>query len=745
MQRLAKRWKHQVFNLASGIFFLLGISLLIFCQAQAVVFTTNETGSLEVSPLDDHTIVIAFQDNTQSEVSFVVYDTNGTNITGIVDLDTSASYLPYRSLGVSALNSTHFVVAWYDDSDYDATFAVCDRTGSLVTGPIDADTDVGTSYSVKVSALNSTHFVVAWADTTDYNVSFSVYTAGGSLATGPICVDDDVGSNLLVVSVSALNSTHFVVGWHDDASKAHSFAVYKADGTLVAGPTNVAVSTGYSYGDVSVSSLNSTRFVIAWYNANLDQASFSVYRSNGSSVSNADVATSSSSVQAAALNSTHFVISWADEANSDLTYAVYSASATLCVGPTDLETDFSGLYSQSCTSQESGTGLGLWSDCWVIAYKNATTESIWRGFYPNGTSWPGAVPPSNTDPSVNSPSDVSYNYGKTGNTIPWVVTDPEESSGSYTVYKNNTWHGSGTWTNATSIDYNVDGFAVGTWAMRIEATDGQGGANASDTVLVSVNAAAPSVNSPSDLTMEEGDHQVIPWIVTDADDASGTYVVTRYGDPWSHGTWTNATSIDVSLDGLAPGTWKFVINATDGSAYCSDTVTVTVKSVAGVPSSGTADDGMTGSGDGDGGEWDPDPYHDTESEEEEADESRSGAIEPEPTPPILPEPPPAPSWLETLFEAMRRDLYRILEFINWLMSWAVTWILLILAGFFFLVVVSERDKTRREIRPRGAIGGTIIGRMPKRFTTPRPPKPPKPRLPKIRIPKMRIPKFKFKL
>jgi len=251
---------------------------------------------------------------------------------------------------------------------------------------------------------------------------------------------------------------------------------------------------------------------------------------------------------------------------------------------------------------------------------------------------------------------------------------------------------------------------------------------------------APTLNSPSDITMVEGDHATIGWIVTDAENATGSYSITKNGDPWSSGTWLNGTSLDVSLDGLAPGTWKFVITASDGIDSASDTVFVTVKSGAGSPSAGTGDDGMTGSGQGSGGDWNPDPYH---------DDSGSGPIEPEP--PTLPELPPAPSWLEMLFEAMRRDLYRILEFINWLMSWAVTWILLILGGFFFLVLVSERrDKTRREMKPRGAIGGTIIGKMPKRWTspkvkTPRPPRPPKPTLPKMTIPKMRIPKFKFKL
>jgi len=302
------------------------------------VFSTNEVGPVHVCPLNSHTIVVAFNDNTEGDVSFIVYDTNGSNLTDIVDADTDAAGLDYTSVGVSAFNSTHFVVGWYDGTDGDASFAVYNSSGSLVSGPIDVDTDVGTSHSVQVSALNSTHFVIAWFDSTDLNVSFAVYSSSGSLVTGPVCVDDDAGTDSYAVSVSSLNSTHFVVGWYDRSDQDVSFAVYTAGGSLVTGPVDVDTDAGIGTHSVSVSTLNSTYFVIGWYGANSNWANFSVYTVAGSSVSSAGVDSGSPTIQVSALNSTHFVASWYDDVDHDLTYAIYNSSGGLCVGPTDLET-----------------------------------------------------------------------------------------------------------------------------------------------------------------------------------------------------------------------------------------------------------------------------------------------------------------------------------------------------------------------------------------------------------------------
>jgi len=92
----------------------------------------------------------------------------------------------------------------------------------------------------------------------------------------------------------------------------------------------------------------------------------------------------------------------------------------------------------------------------------------------------------NTDPSVTSPADVTYSYGQTGNTLSWTVTDPEQASGAYTIYRDGSKVQGGTWTNATAITVSVDGLTVGTYTYSISATDGQGGTNATDSATVTV-------------------------------------------------------------------------------------------------------------------------------------------------------------------------------------------------------------------------------------------------------------------
>jgi hypothetical protein len=386
------------------------VSLLVLADLQfdfvstvhaTTAFSAVNVTSAHTCPLDTHTFVVAYHDDTNDDFSFQIWDTNGTQVLAETDVDeTSGGAMGYTTVGVSALTSTTFVVGWLDKASTNVVFAVYDTSGACVSGPTIAGSDVGTlSYSVQVSCFNSTHFVIAWFNYTAKTVAFTVYNSTGTVISGPTNATTGIG-NGYCVSVSAFNSTHFVIGWYDVTARDATFSVYDSSSNLVAGPTDADTNAGLSAVSVSVAALNSTYFVIGWFNLTGSAAAFAVYDSAGALKTGPTVAggagPSSMSVQVAVLNSTAFVISWYDNTDYDLSFATYLSDGTAVAAKTDVESWPTAANApfkyQSPCSQETGTSIKLYSDNWVIAYANTTTQAIWQAFYPNGTAWDGTVP-----------------------------------------------------------------------------------------------------------------------------------------------------------------------------------------------------------------------------------------------------------------------------------------------------------------------------------------------------------------
>jgi len=356
-----------------------------------VIFSTSLITSVKTAPLSKNTFVIAYCDDINDDISFQVYYANGTQLLAETDADTTAGNCAEVSVSVSAFNSTHFVIGWADQIDNDATFAVYNTTGTAVVAATDVDTTASTQ-GVSVSAFDSTHFVFGWSDQIDQDASFSTYYSNGTLIA---TADVDTTQQGTEVSVSTFNSTHFVIGWFDYFDGQVSFAIGNYTGVVVSQQNVESPGTG-SF--ISVSTFNSTAFVISWWNKDAQDASFRTYYSNGTAISaivdaDAAIGTADVTVQAAALNSTHFVISWYDSADYDLTYAIYNSAGTVNVTATDIEAWPTGVNApfafHAVASQESGTAIGFCGDNWIMSYANTTTQAIWKSYTPSGTTWDG--------------------------------------------------------------------------------------------------------------------------------------------------------------------------------------------------------------------------------------------------------------------------------------------------------------------------------------------------------------------
>jgi parallel beta-helix repeat protein len=180
-----------------------------------------------------------------------------------------------------------------------------------------------------------------------------------------------------------------------------------------------------------------------------------------------------------------------------------------------------------------------------------------------------------TPPTLDSPSDEIAFEAATGQTITWTASDL--NPGDYAVHLDGEMDADGTWTD--EVTYNIDALSVGIHEVVLRIYDLDGNSD-SDTVMVEVisDDTAPTIDSPSDLTLYEGSTGgKIVW--TPSDEWPAEYEIESNGSVVTSGTWAGSRII-YSLDGLSLGTYSFELTVYDGSGNsASDSVTITILDV----------------------------------------------------------------------------------------------------------------------------------------------------------------------
>jgi hypothetical protein len=177
-------------------------------------------------------------------------------------------------------------------------------------------------------------------------------------------------------------------------------------------------------------------------------------------------------------------------------------------------------------------------------------------------------------PSIDSPSNLTYEAGTTNNLVTWSPTSG--SPASYKVYQDNSLHENETW-DGSEISISVDGLDPGTYNLTIQVFDTHN-AYVTDTVYVTVeDTTNPIIDHPPDVTYNETDTgNTIQWNPTDLYPAS--YVIMLDNEQLSSGTWnTSGESIQISIDGLSAGSYTYNLTVIDQSGNLAfDLVSVVV-------------------------------------------------------------------------------------------------------------------------------------------------------------------------
>ena len=200
---------------------------------------------------------------------------------------------------------------------------------------------------------------------------------------------------------------------------------------------------------------------------------------------------------------------------------------------------------------------------------NIATDTIWVTVFFIDTTNPVII---------NQPINLTYQDISTGNFVNWTAIDDYDTA-NYSLYIDNSLISNGFWLNASSVDINIDGLAVGLHNVTILFNDTSGNV-VSGTIWVTVFADTNNpviINQPGNLTYQDiSSGNFANWTTID-DYGPANYSLYINGSLFANNFWLNATSVNINMDGLSVGlhnvTMKF--NDTSGNMVF-DTIWVSV-------------------------------------------------------------------------------------------------------------------------------------------------------------------------
>jgi len=233
------------------------------------VFNSGTTNSIQVDMLDLTHIVVAYQDAGNSNY--------GTAVVGITDGSSTISSFGTENtfidefagdIGMSVIDSTHFVVAYRATSSYgyaiigetDGSTAISSYGSQLVFNSADSNYN-------DVVVLDSTHFAVVYMDDggSDYGIARVGVTDGDTTINsyGDENIFNSVRSTN--VRVSSYNSSHFVVVYEDDGGDDYGGSkVGTVSGTTISGYTDEVIFNSAITTDIDIDIIDSTHFIVSY-------------------------------------------------------------------------------------------------------------------------------------------------------------------------------------------------------------------------------------------------------------------------------------------------------------------------------------------------------------------------------------------------------------------------------------------------------------------------------------------------
>ncbi|MHA2251410.1 MAG: right-handed parallel beta-helix repeat-containing protein, partial [Candidatus Kariarchaeaceae archaeon] len=171
-------------------------------------------------------------------------------------------------------------------------------------------------------------------------------------------------------------------------------------------------------------------------------------------------------------------------------------------------------------------------------------------------------------PNITLLSNVSFKEGSSDSFLNWSFIDFHPYN--YSLYIDDELNKTGLWNNSNPVSVNVSHLLKGFYNYTMLVQDTSSNYNNSVLIVNIYDGTPPIISQPSNVTYENGftGHN-ITWVAWDNYPAN--YSIFRESLLVDSGNWTSGGNILVSVDGLSPGTYKYVIIVQDESSWINST------------------------------------------------------------------------------------------------------------------------------------------------------------------------------
>jgi len=328
-------------------------------------------------------ISIAMIDSTHFVIAYCDYGNNnyGTAIIGTVSgssisfgseyvFNAAGTYYPFAA----TIDSTHFVIAYADDgNNNNGTAIIGTISGTSISFGSKYVFNAGHTNYISAAMIDSTHFVVAYMDVgnSSYGTAIIGTVSGTSISFGSEYVFN--AADNYYISVATLDSTHFVVAWQDAGNSNYGTAIIgTVSGSSISFGSEYVFNAGATY-YISAAMIDSTHFVVAyWDNGNSDYGTAIIGTVSGSTISFGSEYVFNTGntyhISVATIDSTHFVVAWQDAGNSD-----YGTAIIGTINGSSISFDSEYVFNAAGTHYNSAAMLD--STHFVVAYSDGGNNS----------------------------------------------------------------------------------------------------------------------------------------------------------------------------------------------------------------------------------------------------------------------------------------------------------------------------------------------------------------------------------
>lgn len=298
------------------------------------IFNATSTSYISATALDATHFAVAYEDDNSSDGYAIVGTISGSTITYGTENEFNNEA---RYISTTTLDANHFVIAYQDRDNYYGTAIVGTVSGITITYGSEYVFNTSTTYHPSVTTLDATHFVVAYKDdgNSEYGTAVVGTVSGGTISYGSEYVFSSVDTSW--ISATALDATHFVVAYMASPYPYDLIAIVGAvSGSVISYGSEFAFSFIYSDA-TSATSLDASHFVVAYLDLDPSYCGSSIVGEvEGSSI--APVAPENVEIE---IIGNDVVITW-DEVIGASSYKVYSSDEPYDNFSEDLSGSFVG-------------------------------------------------------------------------------------------------------------------------------------------------------------------------------------------------------------------------------------------------------------------------------------------------------------------------------------------------------------------------------------------------------------------